>query len=310
MEGLVFDIQRFSLFDGPGIRTAVFLKGCPLDCLWCHNPESKSGCPEILYASEKCVLCGQCQAACPQRCHRVDPAAHLLDRQACTQCGLCAKACPFGALSIIGRRTTVAQALEEALRDRAFYAASGGGVTLSGGEPLSQPAFSLAFLREAKALGLHTCVETSGFAPFDRLDALAGHTDLFLYDWKESDSVRHRRWTGAPNERIRENLLLLDRRGAQIVLRCPVVPGYNDTQAHFAGIAGLAGQLRGIRKIQIMAYHAMGGCKHERLGRANPLPSLPTTARETAAGYVERLRSLTPIPVEDGNQTGQAQWPR
>ncbi len=298
--GSVFNIQRFSLHDGPGIRTTVFFKGCPLKCLWCHNPESWSKAPEIAFYAEKCRLCGRCQDVCPQGCHHVSAKEHRFNRQRCTGCGACVQACPYGALEAVGKQMTVAQVLEEVLLDKTFYAYSGGGVTLSGGEPLHQFAFAHAILREAKKLNLHTCVETSGFAPFSRLKALAEYTDLFLYDWKESDSVRHHEFTGVRNEIIRENLLLLDRENVPIILRCPIVPGYNDTQEHFAGIAHLADGLRCIREVQIMPFHAMGSCKHESLGRENPMPSLPSISRDAATRYIERLRALTRVPVEGG----------
>ncbi|MGI5900583.1 MAG: glycyl-radical enzyme activating protein [Christensenellales bacterium] len=295
--GNVFNIQRFSLHDGPGIRTTVFLKGCPLGCLWCHNPESQSEEPELAYYAEKCRFCGLCSPVCPQSCHQITEQAHHFDRQSCINCGECAQVCPYGALEMVGKRMSVEEVIEEAMRDKAFYASSGGGITLSGGEPLHQFAFVQELLREAKRLKLHTCVETSGFAPFSHLKALAEFTDLFLYDWKESNSEKHHEFTGVPNEIIRENLLKLDDENASIILRCPIIPGYNDNEAHFTGIARLANELRCIRAVEIMPYHALGGCKHESLGRESPMPRMPSVSKDKAMEYLGLLRPLTHVQV-------------
>ena len=268
--GIVFDIQRFSLHDGPGIRTTVFLKGCPLDCLWCHNPESKKAQAELALYSHLCGFCGACAAACPQGFHCLADGTHILRREDCTACGRCAGVCPASALTILGRPVTAGEIIDEALKDAAFYAHSGGGITLSGGEPFFQPAFTLAVLQAAKAAGLHTCVETSGFAAWEDIERAAAFTDLFLYDCKETDDALHRRFTGVSNALILENLLRLDGIGAKIVLRCPIIPNHNDRPAHHEGIERLAARLRNPVKIEKLPYHALGASKAQSIGEAYP----------------------------------------
>ncbi|MDR3147537.1 MAG: glycyl-radical enzyme activating protein, partial [Treponema sp.] len=267
VRGLIFDIQRFSLHDGPGIRTNVFLKGCPLDCAWCHNPESKDPAPELAYYPGKCILCGACAGACPKGLHRLGEEGHSLTRAACTRCGACAEACVTGALALIGRSISAGEALAEVKRDDVFYRSSGGGMTVSGGEPFFQGEFTLALLRLAKGAGLHTCVETSGAAPFELLREAAPLTDLFLYDVKETDAERHRIFTGAPNAVILDNLEKLDRLGSPTILRCPVIPGCNDREDHFRGIGAIAGRLGNIRGIEIEPYHPLGISKAEAIGK-------------------------------------------
>lgn len=298
VRGVIFDIQRFSLHDGPGIRTNVFLKGCPLDCLWCHNPESKDPKPEIAYYSDKCVLCGACAVVCPEKSQRLEGGGHTFTRQGCTRCGACVEACVTGALTIIGRSISAGEALEEVKKDEAFYRNSGGGMTVSGGEPFFQSGFALALLRLARENGLHTCVETSGAAPFAILREAAATTDLFLYDFKETVTEKHRSFTGVSNRVIVENLERLDGLGARTILRCPVIPGCNDREEHFRGIGALAGRLRNLEGIEIEPYHPLGISKALSIGKPPRHGDMTIPPKDTANAWAEALRSFTSVPVK------------
>lgn len=246
--GIVFNIQKFCLSDGPGIRTTVFLKGCPLRCAWCHNPESQKG---------------GCETA------------------------------PDG--NAYGEEMTVDAVMAEVMKDAPFYENSGGGMTVSGGEPFFQAAFTLRLLQAAKAKGLHTCVETGGFAdPADLLSALP-YVDLFLYDWKHSNSEEHKRYTGVGNQHIAENLRLLDAHGANILLRCPIIPTVNDTREHFDGIVAIARSLKNLRGVELLPYHTFGMEKYAALGRA-PTP-FPVPTEQQKAEWVSLLQPHLSVPV-------------
>ena len=297
---MIFNIQKFCVNDGPGIRTTVFMKGCPLNCLWCHNPESKQCRPELLYDRHRCVLCGRCQAVCPEGSHEVLSDRHIFDRVRCTVCGKCADVCPSGALEVAGYTATVDDVMKKVLRDQPFYDRSGGGLTLSGGEPLHQYEFAAELLASAKCEGLHTCVETCGFAPSERILEISEYTALFLYDWKETDPERHRLFTGADNDLIRRNLLLLDERGADIILRCPIIPGYNDRPEHFKGIADLAEQLDHVRRVEIEPYHPLGRDKSEALGRDYPPGALAFPDESLVREWIEYTASMTGTEVRRG----------
>ncbi len=265
--GTVFDVKRCSLHDGPGIRTTVFLKGCPLQCLWCHNPESMSGRPEVLWQPEKCTGCGACAEVCPSGCHRMDSKdGHLFNRRNCSQCGRCAEVCLFGGLSIAGQSMSVEAVLTEVLKDKSYFETSGGGLTLSGGEPFVQADFSLALLKECKQKGLHTCVETCGFTSYENLQRAAEYTDLFLYDLKETNQEKHCEYTGQDNRLILDNLKKLSASKAKIILRCPIIPGLNDREDHFDGIAAVAVKLDSLVEINLMPYHPFAAHKRPQLG--------------------------------------------
>lgn len=297
MQGTIFHLQKFCVNDGPGIRTTVFLKGCPLNCLWCHNPESKSTEVEILFDGAKCMGCGQCAAVCPSGCHALTDRGHRYHRDGCTRCTACTEGCYAGALEAAGRTVSVEAVLDEVCKDEAFYRNSGGGLTLSGGEPMAQFDFSYALLSAAKARGLHTCMETCGFAPPAHYRRIAPLVDLFLFDYKLTDSAAHRRYTGVPNEPILENLRLLDRLGAAIILRCPIIPTINDTPDHFSGIAGTANALRHVAEIQIEPYHPLGSGKSALLGKPYPLEHLTFPESSTVTCWIEAVQSQTPVPV-------------
>ncbi|MDX2111054.1 MAG: glycyl-radical enzyme activating protein [Verrucomicrobiota bacterium] len=289
--GMVFAIERCSLNDGPGIRTTVFLKGCPLRCQWCHNPESVSMRPELYFLHERCILCGHCAEVCTQGCHLVSPAGHEIDRTNCTTCGACVEACPVAALEIKGRPMEVDDIMAVVEKDRCYYESSGGGLTISGGEPLFQFAFTQRLLESAKTANLHTCVETSAFAPVEHLLALVPLVDLFLIDWKETDPERHKQFTGVENSRIRSNILALDKAGARIRLRCPLIPGYNDSNEHSQGIKQLAAELRNLVGIDIMPFHPMGRAKNDRLGKSQSMPETDFCPDEIAKQWRSELGS-------------------
>jgi pyruvate formate lyase activating enzyme len=295
--GTIFSIERCSLHDGPGIRTTVFLKGCPLRCQWCHNPESQSRREELYFLDENCVACGSCAAVCPAGCHRVTDAAHTIDRADCQRCGQCVDACPTGALELKGQRVTVREVMKTVLRDRHFYEDSGGGLTLCGGEPMAQPAFVLALLKAAKAEGIHTVLETCGFIQTAKFMSVLPYVDLFYFDWKETDTERHRNYTGVKNELILQNLAELDAAGAEIVLRCPIIPGLNARPDHFEGIAQLANQHPRVREVHVLPYHPMGASKSTRLGKEYPLPDIDFASEEDAAGWRESLRGKVRVQV-------------
>lgn len=279
--------------DGPGIRTVVFLKGCPLRCAWCHNPESQRLESEILFRREKCVLCGRCEAACPNGCHKIAPGGHVFDRAACTACGACAKL-DCGALERAGRDVDAEDIIRDVVKDRPFFIRSGGGITLSGGEPLFQPDFCLQLLKLAKAEGLHTCVDTCGYARPELFAAVAEYTDLFLFDYKEADPALHRRFTGVDNGLILENLALLDRLGKSVVLRCPIIFGCNDREDHLAAIAETANGLHSLVRIDLEPYHCLGEGKYALLGMQQH-PEFPE--RDNVAEQIEYIRQRVNVPV-------------
>jgi pyruvate formate lyase activating enzyme len=270
--GIVFDIRRYSIHDGPGIRTTVFLKGCPLACVWCHNPESQDPAPETLVRESRCIRCGACVEACTHDAITWSPGGPVWDRSRCAACGACAEVCWAGAREVAGRAMTAGAVVGIVERDRPFYDASGGGLTLSGGEPLYQPAFAAAILRLARSRGLHTVLDTCGFARWPVLDALRRDVDLFLYDLKLMDEGRHRAFTGATNRPILENLERLADHGHAIVLRVPVIPGITDDVENLLAIRAIAARLPSVRGVELVAYHRAGAEKYARVGRTYALP--------------------------------------
>ena len=264
---LILDIQKFSIHDGPGIRTTIFLKGCPLNCLWCHNPESKSYGAQLSYNEEKCIMCKKCEKVCEAGVHVFENNIHKVNFSKCVLCKKCVEACPVNALSIYGREMSVDEILDEAEKDKDFFKNTGGGITISGGEPLSRIDFSLELAKGAKKRGLHVAVETSGFVNAKSLEKIIDYVDLFLFDYKVTDKELGKELIGTKNlDKILENLDLIYKRKKDIIIRCPFIPEYNVTEKHFAGILELEKKYPDILGIEILPYHNFGKSKASNIG--------------------------------------------
>jgi pyruvate formate lyase activating enzyme len=288
--GLISNIQKYSLQDGPGIRTTVFLKGCPLQCAWCHNPENISPRPEVMFMPARCVRCGACRMICPQwearRLSAQAAGATGGSRQVvrCTSCGACVDLCPSGARLQVGEEWTVEKLATELMADRIFYEDSGGGITFSGGEPLRQPEFLQAALSVCRERDLHTAVDTCGYAPREVLERIAPLVDLFLYDLKFLDEARHVEFCGVSNRLILDNLRVLADGTRDIWIRVPVIPGVNDHADELEGMAAFVASLGRVRQVNLLPYHRSGLHKFEQLGMENRLADVePPTADQLRA---------------------------
>lgn len=273
--GTIFDIRRFSVHDGPGLRTTVFFKGCPLRCYWCHNPESQHRRRELLYWPERCLQCQSCVAACAQHAIQWDGVRPVTDPTRCTLSGACVQVCYAESRQIAGRNMTVAEVMSELECDISFYDSSGGGVTFSGGEPLLQPGFLLELLKACRFSEIHTALDTSGFATWETLERIRSFVDLFLYDIKLMDPLRHRKYTLVFNTRILENLRRLTKLGHHVTVRVPVIPGINDDLENLRATAAFTADL-GLGRVDLLPYHAAAMSKYERLHRSYRLPGLQT----------------------------------
>lgn len=267
VKGVVFNIQHYSIHDGPGIRTTVFLKGCPLRCLWCQNPESQDLKPVVFFNAEKCTGCGMCTEVCPEEAVRIIDGKSTTDRRLCKGQGKCAEICPNEARTLMGRYMSGAEVFEDVNADSIFYQNSGGGVTLSGGDPIAQPAFSIDILKRCRNAGIHTALETCGFARWDILKAILEHTDLVLYDIKHMDPAEHKQYTAASNERILVNAKKIRMElNLPILARLPVIPGYNDSLENLSSAARFISQELGNEvKVHLLPYHRLGETKYERM---------------------------------------------
>ena len=275
LEGTVFNIQRYSLNDGPGIRTVIFFKGCHLRCPWCCNPESIDPAHHLSFSRQKCIGCGRCVEVCPTGARTADD----VERETCTLCGTCVEACPSGALELIGRRMSVSQVLLEVEKDRQFYETSGGGVTLSGGEVLLQRQFAAALLRALKGRYLHTAVETTGHAKWEHFEELVDACDLVLLDLKHMDPETHRKYTGVSNERILENALRLAKKGRPMVFRVPLIGGVNADRGNIEATARFALKA-GVREVHLLPYHRFGESKYAKLGKEYSFTALTPAGEE------------------------------
>lgn len=274
VKGLLFDIKKFAVHDGPGMRTAVFFKGCPLRCAWCHNPEGISPRPEVLVFSDRCLKeCRDCLPLCPQGALKKIKGTIVLDRGRCDGCGACAEGCPAEALRLAGRRYGVAEVMAEIHRDLPFYRQSGGGATFSGGEPLAQPDFLLDLLAACRDGGIATAVDTSGQASFALFERILPLVDLFLYDLKLIDAASHERWTNAGNSLILDNLQRLSRAGAGIAIRVPLVPGVNDSVRELDDLAEFCSSLPCRHPVHLLPFHRGHAAKRRRLGLEATLPA-------------------------------------
>ena len=290
--GIVFDIRKYSIHDGPGIRTAVFFKGCPLSCWWCHNPESQASTVEMIFRENRCIRCEACLTACVQGAIAWNGNGPVTDPAKCDRCGACAAACYAEAREQVGREMTVEQVMAEVERDVAFYDESGGGVTMSGGEPLLQRDFLFALLRACREKEIHTALDTSGFAAWDTIERIRGYVDLFLYDLKLMDDARHHRFTGVSNAPILKNLLALSQRGHAILLRVPVIPGINDDDETARQIGAFAAALPHLNGVDLLPYHRIGVDKYTRLNLAYKLSETRAPSDERVAEIAHILNSF------------------
>lgn len=291
MKGYIFNMQKFSVHDGPGIRTTVFLKGCPLNCWWCHNPESQETLPEVMCFSGRCLNCGECVKECLEGALAFESGELKFIREKCRACGRCAGICPSKAREVAGREVSVDYVVSQVMKDRIFYDESGGGVTFSGGEPLMQIEFLYELLNACKDEGLNTAVDTSGFAPWQVMERVASKTDLFLYDIKLMDNEKHMKYTGVPNDVILENLKRLSGMGKSIWARIPVVPAINDDNENIMLTGEFLSKL-GIQKVNILPYHGIAGDKYSRMSKDYKLKDLKEPSNMLMSEISECLKGF------------------
>jgi pyruvate formate lyase activating enzyme len=289
--GKIFDIKKYAIHDGPGIRTTIFFMGCPLACRWCHNPEGIAGTTQRLYHKDRCIACRECVDACPEDAIRACPEGLKWIAPDCIYCRTCADICPAQALEFTGKTMSVDDVVAEISKDTLFYDESGGGITLSGGEPLMQPSFLLELADACKKMGFHLAIDTSGYADTHILLQAAARTDLFLYDLKHMDPEKHTRFTGVDNERILANLQVLSRQDAEIVIRFPIIPGFNNDPGNIDQTGVFVSSLPTVNQIHILPYHCAAKTKYKNLGLGSKILDLEQPCREyleTVARQLER----------------------
>jgi pyruvate formate lyase activating enzyme len=287
--GTVFDIRKYSIHDGPGIRTAVFFKGCPLECHWCHNPEGHAYHPELIFRPARCILCDDCLKVCPSGAITRQGDAIQIDRTRCKVSGECAAVCYAEALQVVGREMTVQQVIAEIERDTVFYEQSSGGVTFTGGEPLAQPRFLMGLLSACRTRALQTAVDTSGFTPWPVLDEIHPLVDLFLYDLKLMEDARHRRWTGVSNKIILSNLRQLSEAGHRILVRIPIIPGINDDKENLRQTGAFLVSLPNVPPVELLSYHDIAEGKYTGLGMNYALGEIHPPAHEQMQAFAALL---------------------
>jgi len=285
-KGLIFNIQRFSVHDGPGIRTLIFMKGCPLKCIWCCNPESQSIKKEIMFTEDRCLGCGNCSQHCPSSAIQMKEGKPFIDKNKCTLCGVCAQVCPTQATEMIGEEMTVDEVMEEVLKDTNFYYRSGGGITITGGEPLVQPKFVRNLLRKCKEHGINTAIETCGYVQWDILETILEYIDLILFDIKHMNSKKHKQYTGVNNEMILQNLSNLEKFKKGIIIRVPVIPGHNDSIKNMKEIASFARRLK-IKEIHLLPYHRLGKNKYKRMKKRYNLEGIEALSKDSISKQKE-----------------------
>ncbi len=291
-QAVIFDIRRFSIHDGPGIRTAVFFKGCPLRCQWCHNPESQSSQPELILRLNRCIHCEACVQSCPNGAVTSSDGEILTDREKCRVCGACADACFPEGRQIVGQVYLPSQVIEIVERDRVFFEQSGGGLTLTGGEPMMQLPFIRLLLHDARQRGLHTVMETCGYASWQAFASILEEVDLFLYDLKLMDDIKHRQFTGVSNQRILENLKQLTARGKMVIVRLPIIPGVNDDAENLAAAGSFIAGLGQVQRVDLLPYHRIAETKYQNLGKEYLLRGLKSPEPKAMEMIASQLREF------------------
>jgi pyruvate formate lyase activating enzyme len=300
VRGLIFSIDRFASEDGPGMRTTVFLKGCPLRCVWCHSPQSQGAVqPRLTFYKSRCISCGLCTRVCRQKAQVVTAEERKVDWKQCDNCFECVKVCPTKAMEIAGEWMTVEQTLDIIRRDIPYYTHSGGGVTFSGGEATLQAEFLTACLRESREMNVHTCLDTSGFASWSVFEKIAPYVNLYLYDFKQADNKKHKQFTGVENDLILDNLRKIAALGKPIWIRVPLIPHYNDSLEDIKKLAEMVKPLKSVEKVTLLPYNEAAGAKYEIIGHRYRLPDTPSQSDEEVsilAGVISQMG----IPVEIG----------